>query len=725
MATPAQSHLRGTVDRVVYHSAESDYVVLRVTPQQTTEQVAVVGNFGSVQPGESVSCTGTWVLHPRYGRQFEASECEIQPAQTRTGLIKYLSSGFVSGVGEKLAERIVAKFGDETLTIIEQTPDRLAEVPGIGKKKLGGIKEALRRQKGVRSALVFLQELGLGPITAAKVCRTYGPSTVGTVRENPYRLVADVSGIGFRTADHLATRLGVDPRSHFRIQAGIVHAVEEAASEGHVYLPRRQASLFASKLLQLPASEVDEQVDSLVASRRVITEDLPDLPLYVPSLHAAEVGTAMKLRAMAAARDAAQPSAARPPISPPPGERLELSQGQQQAINLALREKCLIITGGPGVGKTTTVSSLVSLFRREGLSVALCAPTGRAAKRLSQAAGAEAKTIHRMLGYNPSLNTFEHSNSNPLPADVVIVDEASMIDIVVMQSLLDAIPIRSKLILVGDVDQIPPVAPGSPLREIIASDILPVVRLTELFRQAGQSAITRSAHRINSGKMPILTNEEAGDFFFIEQEDPETIVSTILELCRERIPRRFSLEALRDVQVIVPMHRGTVGVQNLNQRLQRALNPSPVALRVGHREFRVGDKVMQMKNNYDKEVYNGDIGFVENVNRIDASITVRMDQRMIHYTAQELDDLVTAYAISVHKSQGSEYPAVIIPMTTSHFPLLQRNLLYTAVTRARQLLVLIGSKKAIAMAISNNKVAERYSRLAWRLRRQEKDDAHL
>jgi len=727
MADSRQSHLRATIDRVVFQSPDSDYVVLRVTPQDTAQQVVVVGNFGSPQPGEAISCKGSWVLHPRFGRQFDASECEIQPAQTPSGVMKYLSSGFVPGIGEKLAERIVKKFGDETLAVIERNPDRLAEVSGIGRKKLVGIKEAISRQKGIRSAIVFLQELGLGPITAAKVCRTYGPSTVGTVRENPYRLGTDVPGIGFRTADQLAAKLGIDSRSPFRMQAGIIHTIEEAASEGHVYLPRRQVSVQAGRLLRLPASEIDEQVDLLISSRGIIAEDLPDHPLYVPSLHAAELESARKLRAMVQHKKtpAGTRPAAPPPIPTIGRTKMDLSAGQEEAIRLAMREKCLVITGGPGVGKTTTVSSLVRLFRHRKLSVALCAPTGRAAKRLSQAAGAEAKTIHRMLGYNPSLNTFDYRASNPLPADVVVVDEASMIDMLVMQSLLDAIPLTSKLILVGDVDQIPPVAPGSPLREIIASGVLPVVRLTELFRQAKESMITQSAHRINSGKMPVLTNEGDSDFFFIEQEDPETIVSTILELCSERIPRRFSLDPLRDVQVVVPMHRGIVGVQNMNRRLQHALNPSPVALRAGQREFRLGDKVMQMKNNYDKEVYNGDIGFVDGVNRIDGSITVNMTERKIHYTAQELDELTTAYAISVHKSQGSEYPAVIAPIVTSHFPLLQRNLLYTAVTRAKRLLVLIGSKKAIAMAISNNKVAQRYSRLAWRLQKQEVEGAEL
>jgi len=716
MATSGQSHLRGTVDRAIYQSPDSDYVVLRVTPEDSAGNVVVVGDFGSVQPGETISCKGSWVLHPRYGRQFEAAECEIHPAQTPSGIMKYLGSGFVPGIGEKLAERIVKRFGAETLTIIEGNPGRLAEVPGIGKKKLADIKRAIQRQKGARSAIVFLQELGLGPITATKVYRTYGPSTVGTVRENPYRLVADVSGIGFRTADRLAMKLGIDSHSPFRIQAGIVHSLEEAASEGHVYLPSRGASLYAGRLLQVPASEIDEQIDALIASRRIITENLPDRPLYVPSLYEAEVESARKLRAMIEKRPVGEPLSGTPAdISTLGREQMELSPGQKEAIELALREKCLVITGGPGVGKTTTISSVVALFRRQAASVALCAPTGRAAKRLSETAGAEAKTIHRLLRYNPSLNTFEHRTSNPLPADVVIVDEASMIDILIMRSLLDAIPLQSKLILVGDVDQIPPVGPGNPLREIIASGKLPVIRLTELFRQARESMITRNAHRINSGKMPVLESEGGSDFYFIEQEDPESVVSTTLQLCRDRIPGRFSLDALRDVQVIVPMHRGTVGVENMNRRLQHALNPSPVALKAGRREFRLGDKVMQIKNNYNKEVYNGDIGFVESVNRVDGSITVEMSERTVHYTVRELDELMIAYAISVHKSQGSEYPAVIAPILTSHFPLLQRNLLYTAVTRAKKLLVLIGSKKAIATAISNNKVARRYSRLAWRL----------
>ncbi len=717
MSQSSQSYLRGAVDRVVYQSAESDYTVLRVTLEDTSQQVVVVGNFASVQPGETVSCKGDWVLHPQYGRQFKAAEYELRPAQTVSGIQKYLSSSFVHGIGDKLAQRIVKRFGTDTLTILEKSPDRLAEVPGIGRKKLSDVRKALERQKGARAALIFLQEHGLGPVTAAKVFRAYGGATVAVIRENPYRMISDVSGVGFKTADRLAGKLGIDASSPFRIQAGVVHALLEATDDGHVYLPRRELRTCAGKLLRTTSTAVDEQIDQLVASRGLISEDFPDRPVYAPHLYEAEVETARKLRTILKAPPSTLPSSALPePQEPRKLAQAELSGEQQNAIRLAVSEKCIVVTGGPGVGKTTTIRGLLALARRCGLTFLLCAPTGRAAKALSQIAGADAKTIHRLLRFNPALSLFEHNAQNPLPADLIVVDEASMIDILIMRSLLDAIPAGARLVLVGDVDQIPPVGPGNPLSEIIASGKVPVVRLTELFRQARESLIVQNAHRINRGKMPLFETHPDGDFYFIEQEDPDAVVSTVLQLCCERIPRRFSLHPLRDVQVLVPLHKGTVGVDNLNRVLQRALNPSAVALKAGSREFRLGDKVMQLKNNYSKEVYNGDIGFVESVNRIDGLVTVSMGNRSISYSMEELDELMTAYAISVHKSQGSEYPAVVVPILPRHFPLLQRNLLYTAVTRAKRLLVMIGSKKAVAMAVSNDRVARRCSRLAWRLK---------
>lgn len=712
--------IAGTVERIVYADEDGQYTVARLQEAGKHELTTIVGPLVGLTPGESLELRGRWRTHPKFGRQFTVEGYTVKVPATLVGIEKYLSSGMVRGIGPKLAKRLVHKFQLETLDVIESQPERLLEVEGIGKKKQQEIVKAWDAQKGIREVMIFLQDHGVGPGFAARIYKQYGSGAISVVRSDPYRLAADVWGIGFRTADKIAERVGIDRESDVRVQAGVVFALEQLTDEGHVCCPFGDLVENASKLLEVSPEQTERAIHERASRRRLIVErDFTDQPVYLPGLHTAEAGAAdrlSRLAKMGSSVPAIQIDKALQWVEEKTG--LALADSQRTAVAAALTHKLVVITGGPGVGKTTIVRCIVAILQAKKMRVLLASPTGRAAKRLSEATGAEAKTIHRLLKFNPAERQFGYDEQNPLPADVIIIDETSMVDLTLLYHLLKAVPPTATLVLVGDIDQLPSVGPGSVLRDVITSGVSKVVELTEVFRQAEQSLIVSNAHKINRGIFPVIrprTKPPLADFYFIQKEAPEEVVSTVKSLCAERIPRRFGLDPLDDIQVITPMHRGTVGAQNLNVELQACLNPRESAVERFGRSYRVNDKVMQVRNNYEKEVFNGDIGRIASVNRVDQYALVAIDGREVRYDFTELDELVPAYAISVHKSQGSEYPAVVLPLVTQHYVMLQRNLLYTGVTRAKKLLTIVGTTKALALAIRNDRMTRRFGYLQQRL----------
>ncbi|MCE5336311.1 MAG: ATP-dependent RecD-like DNA helicase [Desulfobacteraceae bacterium] len=721
------NRLQGVVERITFTSEENGYSVIKLKVPGERDLVTAVGNFASVTPGETLLMEGQWGMHAHFGRQFQVQRYESSAPSTVVGITKYLGSGLIRGIGPKMAERIVARFGEATLDVIEREPGRLREVDGIGKHRISGIKKAWEEQREIRSLMVFLRANGASAALAVRIFKQYGQESVGIVKESPYRLAMEVSGIGFLTADRLARNLGFQTDSPMRAEAGILYVLHEAADEGHVCLPADLLLERCRKTLEMGPEVLEEALARLGGDKRIKEESLGgaaaesfggDRAIYLRSFHAAETGLAgrlrvvrdyRRLRARVDTEKAVEWLRGRLPFS--------LAPLQEEAVKRALSEKVIVITGGPGTGKTTLILAILSVYSRMGARVCLCAPTGRAAKRLSEATGHPAATIHRLLEFSPQAGGFQRNEQKPLSADLVIVDETSMMDTVIAHHLLKAVPPQAVLILVGDSDQLPSVGPGNVLGDIIGSEKFPVIRLTEIFRQASQSRIITNAHCIRKGEFPDLRTEtgQREDFYFIGREDPEQAVETIVKLCTQRVPRHFGLDPLEDVQVLSPMHRGTVGAQNLNSALQEALNPRGITLERGGRTFRVRDKVMQIRNNYDKEVFNGDIGRVRRIDQEAQELCVEFDGRSVAYDFAELDELVLAYAVSIHKSQGSEYPAVIFPLLTQHFVMLQRNLIYTAVTRARKLVVIVGSKKALAIAIKNNRTQARFTLLSERL----------
>ena len=743
--------IRCVVERITYQNPENGYTILKCRVKDYADLVPVIGNLLDVNVGSVLLVEGNWKVDSKYGRQFVAESWEETLPATVYGMEKYLGSGLIKGVGPKFAKRIVQKFGVDTFTIIEDNVQLLIEVEGIGNKRVQMIAESWERQKEVKNVMLFLQDNGVSTSYAAKIYKTYGNDSIPVVKENPYRLADDIWGIGFKTADQIATKLGFEKNSFVRLRSGIMYTLSELSNDGHVYAEKQQLIKAASELLEAEESYIvmtmDEmlQKEDLIQEKSIVRLDENKEPIeaiYLPPFYYAEIGVAGKMKKLVTTPGTdrlwtglmkARAESGKDDLSVDV-EAIEKKVGmtyddvQRDAIRLAATAKVMVLTGGPGTGKTTTTHGIISAFRAYGLRILLAAPTGRAAKRMTEATGLEAKTIHRLLECKPP-EGYQKNEENPLEGDVLIVDECSMIDIVLMNSLLKAIPQNMRLILVGDIDQLPSVGAGNVLRDIIDSGSFPVVRLTRIFRQAQTSRIIMNAHRINEGKSPDISNGKDADFFFMENEDAEAVVPQIVELVKTKLPNYYHVDS-KQIQVLTPMQRGVVGATNLNLALQEALNPTEQeifmrgrgavmmpkdTLRRSGFAFRAEDKVMQIKNNYDKEVFNGDIGIIESVDAEDRTLKVNFDNRTVEYDITELDGIVHAYATTIHKSQGSEYPIVVMPILMNHYVMLQRNLIYTGITRAKKILVMVGTKKALSYAIRNVTVMKRNTLLKERL----------
>ena len=715
----SMDRLRCVVERVTYQNETNGYSVIKCRAKGYADLITVVGSMPEVHVGSVLTLSGEWTVNPKFGRQFTVSGFEETLPATVYGIEKYLGSGLVKGIGPKFAARIVRAFGAETLNVIEEDLDALLRVPGIGKLRVERIKKSWDEQKEIKNIMLFLQGHDVSTTHATKIYKTYGSDSIRVVKENPYRLADDIWGIGFRTADTIAEKLGVEKETAVRLRSGLLYTLNRLSDEGHCYARRDQLLKTGAELLAVEESVLPAVLDERVRQDDVKTELIDgedsapgETAVYLPPFWFAETGTAKRLKQIFSSPPSVKvkPQGLEERIRRVTG--LNYDPAQMDAIRCAAGSKILILTGGPGTGKTTTTLGILTAFRQAGAKILLAAPTGRAAKRLSETTGMEARTIHRLLEFKPPEGC-QKNEQNPLEGDVLILDECSMIDIMLMYSLLKAVPDSMTLIFVGDVDQLPSVGAGNVLRDLIDAGVFPVVRLTKIFRQAAASRIITNAHRINRGRMPDLSNGKQSDFFFLEEEDPETAAQEIVRLVKERLPRAYGT---RDIQVLTPMQRGAVGAANLNQVLQAALNADAAGLRRGGTDYRLHDKVMQIRNNYDKEVFNGDIGTVCRVNTEDRELTVSFDGREVLYDVTELDELVLAYAATVHKSQGSEYPIVVMPVLMTHYVMLQRNLVYTGVTRAKKLMVMIGSTKALALAVRNVTVTRRNTMLKERLK---------
>lgn len=735
--------LKGQVERITYRNAENGYTVLRMSVPGHAELLTAVGLMAEPAQGEMLTLTGRWEENAKYGMQFHVFKCESTLPATTSGIEKFLGSGLIKGLGPAMAKKIVDKFGEETIEILDNEPERLAEIRGISDAKAEAIAKGWSEQREIREVMVFLQSYGIGTGYAMRIFRQYGAGASQVIKENPYRLAIDIPGIGFTIADRIAQKAGFTHDSPLRVRAGVQHVLNLLVGEGHVYVPLDLLAEQSAKVLQVEPKLAREGIEAARLAEEIIVEGFDGADgahqeaVYLAAFHYAEVQSAKNLLAII---DEPYNSACVDCDKMLPWLEREmgitLAEAQREAVITAVNSKVMIITGGPGTGKTTIIRAVLRMREEGGFRVMLAAPTGRAAKRMSEATGHEAKTIHRMLEYMGAPGTtgsFMRNETNPLECDLLIVDEASMIDQILFHHMLKAVPRSASLILVGDVNQLPSVSPGNVLKDLIDSSVCPVVMLKEIFRQGRESRIIVNAHRVNDGEMPELPEDQSAaisDFYFIEpkaagaatEEEAKQlfesrVLETIKRLVSENIPKRFNFDPISDIQVLAPMHNGNLGTKRLNMELQKILNPNGGAsVQRLERVYRVGDKVMQIKNNYEKDVYNGDIGIITQVDGEEAKLSVKMDAATVSYEFNELEELVHAYAVSIHKSQGSEYPAVVLPLLTQHYVMLQRNLLYTAITRGKKLVVIVGDKKALRIAVNNDKTRTRYTRLADRLR---------
>ncbi|MCL2772990.1 MAG: ATP-dependent RecD-like DNA helicase [Oscillospiraceae bacterium] len=738
--------IRGVVERITYANEEKGYSVIKINVKNYNDLVTVVGNMASVSVGTVVTVKGEWGHNPKYGRQFNVSSWEESVPATVYGIEKYLGSGLIKGIGPKFAKLIVSKFGENTIDIIEQEPDRLIEVGNIGKKRVAMIKKTWQEQKEIKNIMLFLQEYGVSTAFGYRIYKTYGDKSIETVKNNPYKLADDIWGVGYKTADSIAMKLGIEKESYNRCRSGIFYVINRFADEsGHCYVPLDELCQKCVEMLEIEDTKIIMTIDSLIKDKELFKEtisekneryEIEEVRIYLPPFYYSEIGVAQRLSALIADEQNT--------VIPQDNAKkllnnlinMQRSQGivydevQIEAVKMAVSSKVFVLTGGPGTGKTTITKAIIEIFKNAGKKVLLAAPTGRAAKRMSETCLMESKTIHRLLESKPP-EGFSRNADNPIEGDVLILDESSMIDIILMYNLLKAVPDSMTVIFVGDVDQLPSVGAGNVLKDIIDSGVVPLLRLTRIFRQALGSKIVTNAHKINEGKMPDLKGGQDSDFFFIqtypenqsdEEKDAnstnyqEETVKQIVQLCAERLPKYYKANPLTDIQILTPMRRSETGSDNLNRVLQHVLNPGDIMLRRGATEYRLNDKVMQIKNNYEKQVYNGDIGYICNVNVTDKTLSVNYDGNIVEYDILELDELVLSYAITIHKSQGGEFPIVVMPFSFSHYMMLSRNLLYTAVTRAKKTVVILGDKNAVYRAVRNNDSRKRNTMLAERLR---------
>lgn len=751
---PDAVELTGTVERVIFHNEENGYTVLRLLPDKgltgeakvmgapprtvSRDPVSCVGHMVDPQAGVQLKVAGRWVNNARFGRQVEFNTAEEVLPATSEGIRLYLASGLIKGVGEELAGRIVEAFGTDTIRVLDEEPERLLKVRGLGRKSLRRIRDSWAEHRGMRDLLLFLQPHGITPAYAVRIYRAYGSQALNVVRENPYRLAMDIHGIGFVTADAAAAKLGFEADNPLRIQAGTLYILQKATDDGNVYLPEHKLVRDVCAQLSVEPEQARDAIAALEQDERLVREamDAPDdsggqdgmddfdaddgveVGVYLRRYHHCESKTAFYLQRLLHSPKAVRFENPDALVDKVTAELpIALAPEQLEAVRTAARSKVMVLTGGPGTGKTTIINAIIKLFGEVRARILLAAPTGRAAKRMAETSGREARTIHRLLEYSPKEDGFARNEDNPLACGLLVVDEASMMDTLLFYHLLKAVPLGATLVLVGDVYQLPSVGPGNVLSDIISSSVLPVVELTEIFRQSAESEIICNAHLINHGEVPCLesSKERLSDFYFIHQNDPEKAADLMVDLVKNHIPRRFGLDPVDDIQVLTPMHKGAVGAGQMNTRLQEALNPNGLEVRRGDRAFRLHDKVMQVRNNYEKDVFNGDMGRIVFLDSKERTLSVSFDERVVPYDFEELDELAPAYAISIHKSQGSEYPAVVIPIMMQHYVLLQRNLIYTGVTRGKKLVVLVGESRALHMAVKNNKTRKRYTRLARRL----------
>lgn len=711
----------GYIERITFQNEENGYTVLQLKIQGRQHLVCVVGILPGVQPGETIRCFGSWKHHVSHGRQFESQRYNVEAPADVIGIKKYLGSGLIKGIGPTFAKRIADKFDTNTLNVIDQEPQRLLEVEGVGRKKLEQIISCWSEQKSIRQVMMFLQSHGISPTYAQKVFKTYGDKSIQILKENPYTLSRDIYGIGFKTADTIAQKLGISFDSIQRIDAGIEYLLNEFANDGHVCYPQKEFLVNAHEVLKVSPLIIQEQINALQHEGRIERFDLlylnePTPFLWLKKLFLSEVGIARELRRLKSTKSHLREVNIEKAIEWIQSQlKLNLAEQQKLAIQMALKDKVQIITGGPGTGKSTITKAILGITEKLTDKIILAAPTGRAAKRMTEITGKRASTIHSLLEYSFSGEGFKRSRNNPLEADLIIIDEASMIDTYLMYGLLKAIPDHCRVILIGDINQLPSVGPGNVLSDLIHSKMIPVTSLTEIFRQAAGSKIITAAHSINSGRMPCLANEHTSDFFFMRAEEPSEAVRIILGLVAQRLPRKYNLHPVKDIQVLAPMKKGELGIENLNVQLQQVLNPKeqPTLYRSG-RKYMVGDKVMQIRNNYKKKVFNGDVGIISKLDLVNQSMSITFDDDTIEYDFNELDEITLAYAVSVHKYQGSECPCVVMPIHTTHFMMLRRNLIYTGVTRGK-LVVLVGTEKALLISVRTDEVKQRFTGLTQAL----------